>query len=68
MFLVETRDELFYLKEEIWYNKYHFSVFKNDAIDEMRTFMKQHGITSADEALLQLYQPHEEADEPFSGH
>lgn len=52
-----SRKELAEERERIWYSKLNFGVFRNEAINEMRSYMRLHGIVSPDEALVCLYQP-----------
>lgn len=61
-----SRGELIEEKEIIWYNKFDFTVFRSEAIDEMREYMRKHGVTSPDEALDCLYQPQPALQSIFS--
>lgn len=56
LLLMERRDE-FEARENIWYSKSDFIEFREEALHELREFMKRNGIQRVDEALSRLYQP-----------
>ena len=59
MYLIGGRSEIAALKGELWYNKENFRRFRDDAVEELKDYMRMHGITDADVALETLYQPNE---------
>lgn len=59
MYLIGSRSEIAELKAELWYNKENFRRFRDDAVEELKAYMRMHGITDSDVALETLYQPNE---------
>lgn len=59
LYLIGNRSELAELKGELWYNKANFKAFRDEAVEELKAYMRQHGITDSDVALQTIYQPNE---------
>jgi hypothetical protein len=53
---IETRSEIVPMKAELWYNKRNFHEFKEDAVEELKAYMRRHGIRDPDVALETIYQ------------
>lgn len=53
--LVETRAELMQHKEDLWYDKRDFVIFKEDAVTELKQCMDRYQIADVSDAMLLLY-------------
>jgi hypothetical protein len=55
--VIPSRDELFDACGELWYQSPDYSVFKVEALNEMKAYMRFYDINCINDAMELMYQP-----------